>query len=223
MAISRRWPQTDGGAQRAEREAGRLLTLDEFLKLPDDSPHLEFDGGVVTQKVAAKPTHGSIQSLLVTAFNQVAHPKRLGIAFTEVRFVTPDWSPVPDVAFYRRARIRRRGRRLPADFFEPPDLAVEIVSPEQSVTDQIEKCLRYIAHGSGVVLLVDPGPESVLVFKPDRPPLLLQGDDRIDLDDVLPGFELSVHAMFDALAPDWLDDEGEAPLGEPPTTAAPDV
>jgi hypothetical protein len=35
---------------------------------------------------------------------------------------------------------------------------------------------------------------------------LLQGDDRIVLDDLLPGFDLTVQAMFDALAPDWLDE-----------------
>lgn len=59
------------------------------------------------------------------------------------------------------------------------------------------------------MLLVDPDPETVLVFRPGQLLTLLQGDDRIDLDDVLPGFELTVRAMFDALAPDWLDDEDE--------------
>jgi len=54
---------------------------------------------------------------------------------------------------------------------------------------------------------VDPQPETVLVFRPGQPLLLLQADDRIVLDDVLPGFELTVSGMFDALAPDWLDDE----------------
>jgi Uma2 family endonuclease len=147
--------------------------------------------------------------LLTTLFNQHAHPRRLGVAFPDTRFVTPTWAPVPNVAYYRRGRIRRRGWRLPADFFEPPNLAVEVVSPEQSVTDLIKKCLQYIALGATVVLLVDSDPETVLVFRPGEPLTPLQGDDRIGLDDVLPGFELTVRAMFDALAPDWLDDEDE--------------
>lgn len=147
--------------------------------------------------------------MLTTLFNQHAHPRRLGVAFPDTRFVTPTWAPVPNVAYYRWGRIRRRGRRLPADFFEPPNLAVEVVSPEQSVTDLIKKCLQYIALGATVVLLVDSDPETVLVFRPGEPLTPLQGDDRIGLDDVLPGFELTVRAMFDALAPDWLDDEDE--------------
>lgn len=216
MAISEQRPPLHD--DEAHPWIGRRYTLEEYLAFPDESPSLEFDDGVVTQKVAAKPVHGGVQGLLTTLFNQHAHPRRLGIALPDTRFVTPRWAPSPDVVFYRRGRIRMRGRRLPADLFEPPDLAVEIVSPEQSVTDQIKKCLRYIALGVSVVLLIDPAPETVLVFRPGRPLLLLQGDDRIDLDDVLPGFELTVGAMFDALAPDWLGDDDSDESASDPTT-----
>jgi Uma2 family endonuclease len=116
---------------------GQRMTLDEFLKLPEVKPYLEYTDGLVTQKVAAKPTRGILQHLLTMYLNQTAGPKRLGHAFPETRCVTPGWAPVPDVSYYRRERIRWRGRRPPADFFEPPDIAVEIVSPDQSVTDQI--------------------------------------------------------------------------------------
>jgi len=186
---------------------GQRMTLDEFLKLPHVKPYLEFTDGLVTQKMAPKPAHSSVQTLLVAELNQVAGPRRLGLARTELRFVTPRWAPVPDVSYYRRERIKRRGRRMPVDFFEPPDIAVEIVSPDQSVTELVKKCLRYVALGSTVALLIDPEPETVLVFRAGQPLRHIQGDDRIDLDDVLPGFELTVGAMFDALAPDWLDDE----------------
>lgn len=186
---------------------GQRMTQDEFLSLPYVKPYLEFTDGLVTQKMAAKPTHGSLQPLLVMLLNQVAGPQHRGVAYSETRFVSPGWAPVPDVSFYRRQRIKRRGRRPPADFFEPPDIAVEIVSPDQGVTDLVKKCLRYVALGTAVALLIDPDPETVLVFRPDQPLRHLQGTDSIDLEDILPGFELTVDAMFDALAPDWIDDE----------------
>jgi Uma2 family endonuclease len=119
--------------------------------------------------------------------------------------VTPRWAPVPDVSYYRRERIKRRGNRPPADFSEAPDIAVEIVSPEQSVTELIKKCLRYIALGTQIALVIDPGEETVLGYRPEQPLQVLQGDDRIALDDLLPDFNLTVQGMFDALAPDWLD------------------
>jgi Uma2 family endonuclease len=189
---------------------GQRMTLEQFLALPAVKPNLEFTDGLVTQKMAAKPTHGSLQQYLAAAFNQFAGPRRLGLAFTETRFVTPTWAPVPDVSYYRRGRVHRRGKRPPSDFHEPPDIAVEIVSPGQSVTELIKKCLRFTALGSQVALLVDPDEETVLAFRLGQPLQLLQGDDPIRLEDILPGFSLIVRDMFDALAPDWLDEADEA-------------
>jgi Uma2 family endonuclease len=185
------------------------MSLEEFLALPEVKPNLEYDDGVVRQKVAAKIVHGTLQGFLSSAFNQVAAPRRLGLASPETRFVSPGWAPVPDVAYYRRARIRLRGGRLPDDMHEAPDIAVEIVSPGQSVTELIRKCLRYLSLGTTVALLVDPDPETVMAFRPGQPLRLLRGSDRLDLDDVLPGLDLAVQGLFDAIAPDWLEEEAE--------------
>jgi Uma2 family endonuclease len=183
---------------------GQRMTLNAFLALPAVKPNLEYTDGLVTQKMAAKPTHGSIQGLLYQRMNQIAGPRRLGVAYPKTRFVTPSWAPVPDVSYYRRERIHLRGLRQPADFTEAPDIAVEIVSPGQSVTDLIKKCLRFLALGTQIALLVDPDEETVLVFRPGEPLQLLQTDEQIDLDPILPEFDLTVRGMFDALTPDWL-------------------
>src|SRR5919206_576771 len=80
---------------------GERMTLEEFLALPEVKPYLEYEDGVVRQKVAPKFVHSSAQGFFYTAFNQIARPRRLGAAYTELRFVTPGWATVPDVAFYR--------------------------------------------------------------------------------------------------------------------------
>lgn len=208
MAISakaaRRKPVEDGVTPPW---VGQRMTLEEFLALPEAKPNLEYDDGVVRQKASARIVHGSVQATLGMAFGQIARANRLGLALIEVRFITPRWVPVPDVTFYRRERIRRCGGRLPEDMFEAPDLAVEIVSPEDSVTQLIAKCLRYLTFGTTVSVLVDPDQETVLTFRPDQPLRILQGQDRIDLDDVLPGFELTVRGLFDATASEFLDED----------------
>jgi Uma2 family endonuclease len=195
---------------------GQRMTLDEFLMLPDEGPSLEYDDGVVTQKVAAKPVHGSIQDFLVRFIDQTVRPQRLGISLPETRFVTPGWAPVPDILFYRRERLRVR--RAPADFTDPPDLIIEIVSPEQTLTSLMKKCQRYLTVGVPVALVVEPGDETVLVFRPGQPLQILQGDDRIDLDDVLPGLNLTVRALFEAVNWSWLDDEGNEDEAAPAET-----
>jgi hypothetical protein len=71
----------------------------------------------------------------------------------------------------------------------------------------MRKCLRYLEVGVKVAVIVVPEDRAVLVFRPDQPLRILQGDDRIDLDDVLSGFELTVRALFEAINWDWLDED----------------
>jgi Uma2 family endonuclease len=85
------------------------------------------------------------------------------------------------------------------DFLEPPDIAVEIVSPEQSVNALIRRCLWYVEHGVRVALLVDSNDRSVIVFRHEAKPVVLQGAERIELGDILPGFALTVDELFASL------------------------
>jgi Uma2 family endonuclease len=180
---------------------GQRMTLEEFLGLPEVKPYLEYEDGVVRQKMAAKPVHGSIQSFLATVFNRVAGPMQLGYAMTETRFVAPGWAPVPDVSFYLWKNLNLQDGELPDDFFTPPDIAVEIVSPGQSATELVDKCLHYIALGTVVALVVDPQPRAVLILRAGQPPEVVRGSDSIKVDDVLPGFDVTVTELFGAVAP----------------------
>ena len=199
------------------RWVGARMTLDEFLALPEEKPYLEYDNGVVTQKMGPQADHGSIQFEFALTLNGAARPNRLGRVFTEMRFVTPDWAPVPDLSYYRQERIQPRSRDAFGDFNLPPDIAVEIVSPDQSLGEQMRKCLRYAGLGVPVSLVVDPEDKSVYAVRPGQPTQALRGNDRIDLDDVLPGVALTVNELFEASAPDApldVPDEGdEAPAG----------
>ena len=175
-------------------------TLEEFLKLPEEEPALEFEDGRVTQKVSPKGRHSVLQGALVKLFDRFAEPRKLARAFPELRATYAGRSYVPDVSVYRWDRIPADDTgKVADDFFEPPDIAVEVVSPEQSVNALVRRCLWYVANGVGVALLVDPADDSVLVFSPEQSPKALHGPDRINLDDILPGFEIAVEQLFDSL------------------------
>jgi Uma2 family endonuclease len=109
---------------------------------------------------------------------------------------------VPDVAVYRWERIPRneacRVISVPAD---TADIAVEIASPGQRVSEMVDKCRRYIANGTSITLVMDPRDESVVRLWPDGSAVTLRGDDRTDLDLVLPEFQLTVPELFDSLRP----------------------
>lgn len=219
MAISERPDLIHEGDDRFRSTwDGQRMSLEEFMALPEEKPALEFKDGVVSQKMAAKPVHSSIQSFLVEFINQYARPRRLGIGFAEARFTENNWSPVPDVAFYRRESLTVR--RAPADFTAAPDLAIEILLPGQTVTDLLQKCLDYLERGTLVALLVHPAEETVFALRRGETLALLKGDARIDLDDVLPALNIAVHELFQAVNWSWLDEPAEI---EPDRPSAPDA
>jgi Uma2 family endonuclease len=192
---------------RSSRWDGARMTLGEFLTLPEEETELEYDDGLVTQKMAPHANHASLQSDIAKVFNEVGEARRLGVAFLEKRFVTPGWSPVPDVSFYRKEQIALRSRRRFGDFDTPPTIAVEIVSPDQSVGSLLRKCLRYAEVGVAVSLVVDADDESVFVVRPGQPLRAFRGADRLDLDDVLPGIRLTIQQLFDSIVPTWLAED----------------
>jgi Uma2 family endonuclease len=90
--------------------------------------------------------------------------------------------------------------RIAQNFDLPPDIVVEIVSPGQSVTALMRRCIWYTQNGVAVALLVDPADESVILFRPNQAPRPLGRDDSLVLNDSeLPGFSLSLRELFDTL------------------------
>src|SRR5437870_3575677 len=118
------------------------LTLEEFLKLPEEEPALEYEDGEVTQKVSPRGRHSVLQGEFVQRVNTFGRPRKLARAFAELRVTFAGVSRVPDVSVYRWERIPTTPDGRIADVFQiPPDIAVEIVSPEQSVASQVRRCL----------------------------------------------------------------------------------
>jgi Uma2 family endonuclease len=179
---------------------GRRMTVEEFLALPEEKPYLELRGGVVTQKMAPQGQHGAMESGLSGAVDGFGRPRRLARAFCEIHGTYGSDVLVPDVVIYRWDRIPRLPNGDVADRFPgPPDVAIEIRSPDQSIADLLDKCRQYLANGVPTVLLIHPSQRWVRRFGADGSDVTLRGDDRIDLDDVLPGFDLTVRTLFDTL------------------------
>jgi Uma2 family endonuclease len=150
--------------------------------------------------VSPKGQHSTLQGRIVERINRFSEPARLAFAFPELRTTFGGASRVPDIAVYVWERIPRTAEgRVGNDFLEPPDIAIEIVSPEQSVNALVRRCIWYVDHGVQIALLVDPQDESVLAFRPDSKPSPRRERDQIEIDDILPGFRLSVQELFGLL------------------------
>jgi Uma2 family endonuclease len=180
------------------------LTLDEFLLLPEEGPALEYERGVITQKMAPMARHSKLQVGLCIRFESHGHPQQLVSAFSEVRVTWPEEgiSYVPDVSAYRVERVPIEADGDVSDHLTvPPDVAVEIWSPGQGVPRQMDRCRWYVAHGVAVSLLVHPERRTVWTFRPGAESGPLQNDDVVDLGDVFEGLTFTVAELFGALRP----------------------
>ncbi len=176
------------------------LTLEEFLALPEREPALEYEAGEIAPKVAPQGQHSALQSELIERINRFARPARRAWAFPELRVTVGEASRVPDIAVYRWERIPRTGQgEIANQFREPPDVVIEIVSPDQSVAALVRRCLAFLADGVQVAALVDPADRSVLLFRRGQEPRALRGDDVLEFGEALPGFQLPVRALFAVL------------------------
>jgi Uma2 family endonuclease len=181
---------------------GGRLTLEEFLALPEAEPALEYADGMITQKVSPQAYHGRLQYRFAQAVNLYGEPRHLAMAFTETRSTFGGRSYVPDVGIYCWANLPLLpDGKLVDDFDVPWDIVVEIVSPDQSRSEIERKCRWYLANGVDIALMIDPRREDIVRFDADGSRVELRGDDRIDLDAILPDFELTAGALFATLYP----------------------
>ena len=177
------------------------LTFEEFLRLPEEKPALEYFHGTVTQKMSPKGPHAMLQPELAFFFQLYCRQSGRARVMTELR---TNWagvaSLVPDLAVYLVDRIPTKpSGEVADDFFEPPDIAVEIVSPGQSMREMRERARWFVEHGVRVVVTVQPRGRSVFVLRADGEIGPLRGEEVVDLGDVLPGFSFVVRELFAAI------------------------
>ena len=105
---------------------------------------------------------------------------------------------LPDVSFVRTADLP--GGRVPTEPIPtlPPSLAVEVLSPSNTVREMRQKTEEYFASGSRLVWMIDPRRRTVAVFDAptDQPTTTLTESDNLDGGTVLPGFVLPIADLF---------------------------
>ena len=182
----------------------KRTTLERFLAMPEEKPALEFVDGEVVQKVSPSTPHSAVTYEFAATVNNFARRRKLAWAFPEHRSTYGGLSTVPDVAVYTWDRIPRDDAgRLSTQVFTPPDIAVEIWSPDQTFESNLVRCLWYVANGVQVSIAIEPRQLLVVVFRPGTEPLTFQESGALDLTDVILGFSLDIGELLAPLSPDW--------------------
>ncbi|MFN8634532.1 MAG: Uma2 family endonuclease [Chloroflexota bacterium] len=178
----------------------KLMTADELFRLPDDGNRHELVRGELRTMPPGGMEQGERSSVLDGSLGLHVRTHRLGRVFTnEPGFVletNPDTVRAPDIAFIRRERIDQTG--VPRGYYRggAPDLAVEVISPNDLYTEVDEKVAEWLEHGTLVVFVVNPRRRVVAVHRPGRPVDILGMDDTLTAEDVVPGWSLAVRDLF---------------------------
>ncbi|MEC4815455.1 MAG: Uma2 family endonuclease [Scytonema sp. PMC 1069.18] len=147
------------------RTPAKLLTLDEFLKLPETKPASEYIDGQIIQKPMPQGKHSTIQTELSTNINAIVKPQHIARAFSELRCTFGGRSIVPDVSVFTLDRIPRDENGEIANVFQAsPDWTIEILSPDQSQTKVVKNILHCLKYETQIGWLIDPDEQTVFVY-----------------------------------------------------------
>ena len=174
-----------------------VFSLEQFLRMPEIKPALEFIGGRIVQKVSPNIQHSRIGAKLPARIDASAEPEGRGASFVELRCSFDGESYVPDLSFFTTDRLPLdEDGRLIETYRIAPDWSVEILSSGQTVAALTKRLNRLIAKGVRLGWLIQPRKSRVIVFRPDHAPRELHLGDVLDGGDVLAGFALPLDELF---------------------------
>ena len=78
----------------------------------------------------------------------------------------------------------------------PPDLAVEVLSPEDRASEVSAKVGDYLDAGAVLVWVVDPESRTVSAYGGIQSVRVYRADDELSAEDLLPGFRLKLADLF---------------------------
>jgi Uma2 family endonuclease len=178
--------------------ATQFITARELWRSPPRG-RCELVRGELRMMAPSGAEHGGViinMSVLLATHVKKHH---LGRVFgAETGFVltrNPDTVRGADVSFVRVSRVPKEG--LPKSFWiGAPDLAVEVLSPDDRPKDVADKVEDYLTAGALLVWVVNPKKKTVTVHQPMTPAVLLQSTDVLDGVNVVRGFKCRVSEIF---------------------------
>jgi Uma2 family endonuclease len=173
------------------------MTAEELLRLNLPNKRTELVRGVLVVREPAGYQHGDVAMRLAAAIYTHVEAHGLGRVFAaETGFTlarNPDTVRAPDVSFISTARLPDPPPRGFAEL--APDLAVEVLSPDDRPGAVLAKVADWLNAGARLVWVVDPLRVIARVYRADGSESMLDETDALRGEDILPGFEYPLSAI----------------------------
>jgi Uma2 family endonuclease len=166
----------------------------------EDQHRFEWVDGQLKEKPSMGAKANRVATILARLLDTHAAAHRLGWVFAEkcgyqsfphesrrVRF--------PDVSFIARGRVPND--HLPDGHMTvPPDLDVEVVSPNELAEETEARVADYLSVGVKLLWMIYPNTRSIWVLHRDGTAARLTEAQELSGEDVLPGFTCPIRTLF---------------------------
>jgi len=174
------------------------MTAEELLHLQVPDQHVELVRGVLVVREPPGYRHGRVTVDLAVRLAAHLHSAGTGqvlVAETGFRLSKdPDTVRGPDLAVVRHDLVPVPE---PRGFLEiAPDLAVEVLSPNERPGETLAKVADWLGAGTLLVWVVDPDHGNVRVYRADGSETIVAAHEALSGEDILPGFSCPLAAIL---------------------------
>ena len=179
-----------------------LVTPEDLLKMPDAVRFELVDGHLVERNMGAESS--AIALRIAVLLGLFLRDHSIGWLFgSDTSYQcfpdAPDKVRRCDVGFVRNERLFG-GRAPKGHVMVAPDLAIEVVSPNDTADEVEEKAMEWLDSGVALLWVVYPATRTVRIHRPRSAALRvtdLADTDTITGESALPGFSCTVKEFFD--------------------------
>ena len=177
----------------------RLINAEGLLELPRGRVRRELIKGELREMAPAGHEHGRLAALLTASLIQHVLKNQLGAVYAaETGFKlasNPDTVRAPDTAFVSQKRLQEVMSST-GYFPGPPDLAVEIISPNDRHSEVEEKVEMWLRYGVRMVVTINPQARTATVYRSLDEIRMIREEGRLEGGDVVPGWILPLTELF---------------------------
>ena len=191
--------QLQNQAETGEITFEKLAKLNAAAGFTDGIFHELVEGELVPMSGTSIP-HGEVQQILSGKFYEFLKPDPIGKIYPGVGFIfqrKPRTMRVPDLAYVSRERLPAEGTPKKGYWEFVPDVAIEIVLPDDVMYTVYEKAAEYIRFGVKEVWIIIPVGEAVMLYRSNQNVRYLTSNDKLESPEILPNFSVQVAELFE--------------------------
>ena len=177
-----------------------LMTAAEFEDAGESLGPCELVRGEVIPLSPGGVSHSRISLRLGFILERWAQQSGLGRVFgNELGIVVernPDTVRGADVAYISYKRLPK-GTGPQGFSAVAPDLVAEVIGRGHGWRDMLEKAGEYLRMGTDCVWIIDPKTQRLHIYRADTEPAVLNFDDVLVDEVILPGFSCTVAELFE--------------------------